>query len=153
MGQLAKFVLALFVFAAFTAVSVDHVQAAPSGPPAMATLKVKVSIDQPDIFWKYTFLTKDADLGKPTDIKIAWSVGELQRQEKTQTVISAGKSSGEVSIVTEKGALVNVQVSVRDAKGIKYGYTSLQVRNNGQTENITISPPESSEPKITWGNL
>lgn len=153
MERLAKFVLVLFMFTAFTAVSAAHVQAAPSGAPATTNLKVKVSIDQADVFWKCTFLTRDADVGKPTDIKVAWSVGQLQGKEKTQTVIAAGKSTGEVSIAAEKGALVNIEVSVRDAKGIKYGYTSLQVRNNGQTENITISPPESSEPKITWGNL
>lgn len=153
MGQLAKFVLALFVFVVFTAIPVTSVQAAPGEAPPTAKLKVRVDIDPADVFWKCTFLNEDADLGKPTEIKLTWSVGQLQRQEKSQTIVAAGKSSGEAFITAEKGALVNIQIAVCDSRGVKHGYTSIQVRNNGQTENISISLPESFEPKITWGNL
>lgn len=122
-------------------------------PSPKATMTVNISIDQPEIFWNYTFLTKDSDLGKPANIKLTWSVGELAAQEKTEVIVNPGKPIGKLAIVTEKGALVNIRVSVCDTKNTQLGYISLQVRNNGQSESVTMSPPEFTEPKITWGNI
>lgn len=118
-----------------------------------ATITVKINVDQPDIFWNYTFLTKDSTLGKPANIKLTWSIGEIAAQEKTEVVVNAGKSAGQLAITAEKGALVNIRVSVCDTKNTKLGYIGLQVRNNGQSESVTMSPPEFTEPKITWGNF
>ena len=98
------------------------------------------------------FLTKDADFGKPATVKLTWGAGDFNRQEKTDTIVTTGKKSGQLAITTDKGILVNLQISVYDAKNTKYGVMSFQVRNNGQTQNITVAPPDSSEPKINLGS-
>jgi hypothetical protein len=153
MKQLTKYFLTLLlplVFAAFSLPTV-HAEAIPSNVP-QETLKVHVIIDQPDLFWNYSFLTKDADLGKPETVKLVWGTGESHRQEKTEVIVSQGKKSGQLSITADRGALVNLQIVVCDAHNTKYGSMSFQVRNNGQTQDITVAPPDSSEPKIDLGS-
>lgn len=146
------FKLAFVICLAFfvTAIALAPVQA--EAAPSQATLTVKVDVDQADIFWNYTFLTKNTDLGKPSSIKLNWSLGDTPTKEKTETLIVTGKTSGKTTIVTDKGALVNINVGVYDNKNKKLGYISLQVKNNGQTESINITPPEFTEPNITWSN-
>lgn len=154
MRQFIKLALALMMSVVISGLSLPSAEAADSqASPAQATLTLKATVDQPEIFWKYTFLTKDSDLGKPAAIKLVWSFGQTQVHEKSETIITAEKDSGQIKIVTEKGALVNIQLSVRDSKNVNLGSISLQVRNNGQTENVLFAPPESAEPKITWSNL
>ncbi|MEN6565372.1 MAG: hypothetical protein ABFC57_03635 [Veillonellales bacterium] len=158
MRQFIKLTLVLMMSAVITGLSLPSAAAAATtataqSAPGQATLTVKATVDQPEIFWKYTFLTKDSDLGKPADIKLVWSFGQTQIHEKTETIVNAGKDSGQLSLVTEKGALVNILLSVRDSKNVNLGSINLQVRNNGQTESISFTPPEFSEPKITWSNL
>jgi len=154
MRNIIKLTFILFV-ALFISTTQSSVEAAANeqATAPKANMTVKVNIDQPEIFWNYTFLTKDANLGKPANIKLAWSVGETGAKEKTEVVVNAGKSAGQLTIVTEKGDLVNIRVSVCDAKNTKLGYIGLQVRNNGQTESVSMSPPEFTEPNINWGNV
>jgi len=149
MKQLRKFLLILFtplLMSVFCLAPV-HAEAIQSDAP-QATLTVKVTIDQPELFWNYSFLTKDADFGKPTAVKLTWGTGNAHRQEKTDTIVNSGKKSGSLSIKADKGAIINLQIFVSDAKNTKYGSISFQVRNNGQTQDITVAPPESSEPLI-----
>ena len=133
-----------FVFAGFTA------NAAAAGA-STATLRINVTIDQPNLFWNYTFLTKDGDFGKPTAVKLTWGTGDTKRQETTQTIVNPGEKKGHLEITTEKGALINFQVLVLDADNARHGTLGFQVRNSGQTELVTIAPPDFSEPQITFG--
>lgn len=152
MKQLTKYFFALLlplVFATFSLPTV-HAENSPANVP-QETLKVHVIIDQPDLFWNYSFLTKDADLGKPAAVKLVWGTGESHRQEKSDVIVSQGKKAGQLSITADKGSLVNLQIVVCDANNTKYGSMSFQVRNNGQTQDITVAPPDSSEPKIDLG--
>jgi hypothetical protein len=128
-------------------------QAATGKLPGTATsLTLQIKIDQPEVFWNFNFLTRDSDIAKPAIIRIEWSVGDLSGQTKQETlVLDSSKSSGKLSISAEKGALVNLNVTVLGAKNLNLGSISLQVRNSGQTETVTITPPEIVEPKITWG--
>ncbi len=154
MSQLIKLTLALLI-TIVVSVFPNPLAQAEAGQPASskATLTVQVNIDQPNIFWNYTFLTQNSTLGKPAAIKLVWGLGVVQRQAKNETVVTEGKSSGQTTIVTDKGELINIRVAVCDSKGTTLGFTSIQVKNNGQTETFVMSPPDSTEPKITWGNL
>lgn len=152
MKQLGRYLLVLLtplLMSVFSAAPV-HAEAIPPAAPT-ATLTVKVAIDQPDLFWNYSFLTKDADLGKPAVVKLTWGTGDSHREEKTDIIVNTGKKAGQLSVTTTKGILVNLQISVYDAKNTKYGSMSFQVRNNGQTQDITVAPPASSEPLINLG--
>ncbi|MCX7779545.1 MAG: hypothetical protein N2491_01365 [Negativicutes bacterium] len=123
-------------------------QAAPE-----ASLKIAVEIMDDTKFWNCSFFTKDGTPVKPTAVKVDWSIGNLGKNEKVQTIILPGKSSGQASIVTEKGALVNIGVSIRGPKNEYLGSWSSQTLNNGQTETIVITPPESVLPEITRSNI
>jgi hypothetical protein len=152
MKQLAKYFLFLvtpLLLSLFNLAPVHAEAVAPVAPPA--TLTVKVTIDQPELFWNYTLLTKDDDLGKPTAVKLTWGTGDSHRQESTDIIVNSGKKAGQLSITTPKGILVNLQIIVCDAKNIKYGSMSFQLRNNGQTQDVTVAPPLSAEPQINLG--
>lgn len=152
MKQLGRYLLILLtplLLSVFSAAPV-HAEAIPQAAPT-ATLTVKVTIDQPDLFWNYSFLTKDSDLGKPAVVKLTSGTGDSSRQEKTDIIVNPGQKAGQLSVTTTKGILVNLQISVYDAKNTKYGSMSFQVRNNGQTQDITVAPPASSEPLINLG--
>jgi hypothetical protein len=154
MSQLIKLTVALFIAIIVSAFPTPSVQAEASQPaPPKANLIIQVNIDQPDIFWNYTFLTKNSTLSKPSAVKLVWGLGVVQRQAKNEIVVTGGKTSGQVTVVTDKGELINIRVAVCDSKGTTLGFTSIQVKNNGQTETFVMSPPDSTEPKITWGNL
>lgn len=154
MKQLLRFTLCCFVLLAVSVLSLSQAQAAPAQEsPANAKLTVNVNIEQPSIFWNYTFLTKDTDLGKPESVKLIWSRGDSPSKEKSETLVLTGKSTGKATIETNKGALVNLRVCVYGPKILKLGTIDLQVLNNGQTESINITPPEYTEPNMTWGNV
>jgi hypothetical protein len=145
MGRITKAILLLFVFITLAAIPV---QAAPQ-----ASLTVQVEINEGQKFWNCTFFSRDADPVKPAAVKFDWSVGNLGSKPKVETLIAAGKSSGKTSIVTEKGELVNLQVTVRGPKNEYLGSWSIQTRNNGQTETITIFTPEVVLPELTRSNM
>lgn len=152
MKQLAKYLLVLvtpLLLSMFNLAPVHAEAIAPVAPAA--TLTVKVAIDQPDLFWNYALLTKDSDLGKPAVVKLTWGTGDSHRQEQTDIIVNPGKKSGQLSITTPKGTLVNLQIIVYDAKNTKFGSMSFQVRNNGQTQDVTVAPPLSTEPQINLG--
>lgn len=146
------FRISLVFLAAFLIFLSYPAQAANQETPPTAKLTVNVNIDQSNIFWNYTFLTKDGDLGKPAAIKLIWSRGDSPSKEKTETILIPGKSSGNTTIVTDKGSIVNLRVCVYDVKNNKLGYIDLQVQNKGQSETINITPPEFTQPTMTWGN-
>ncbi len=152
MKQLAKYLLLLvtpLLLSMFNLAPVHAETIAPAAPTA--TLIVKVTIDQPDLFWNYALLTKDADLGKPAAVKLTWGTGDSHRQEKTDIIVNSGQKAGQLSITAPKGMLVNLQIIVCDAKNIKYGSMIFQVRNTGQTQDVTVGPPLSAEPQINLG--
>ncbi|MDD4600349.1 hypothetical protein SDC9_09099 [bioreactor metagenome] len=153
MKQIMKTAFALLVALFVTTISSSPVQAA-SAPDSQDTIKltVNVNIDQPDIFWNYTFLTKDADLGKPEKIKLIWSRGSSPSKEKTETMLITDKASASTTIITNKGEIVNLRVCVYGPKNMKINTIDLQVRNSGQSETVNISPPEYTEPYMSWGN-
>ncbi len=144
------------VLLAVLAVSVSvfsPVHAAPNKPAAdQKRLVVKINIYQPKIFWNYSFLNKEGDLGKPAAVKLTWSHGDMAKNEQTQVVITQGKSSGHIDVWTEKNELLNLIIKVYDAKGNRYGSTNIQVRNKGQVETFFVGPPEFSEPQFGWSN-
>lgn len=145
MSRFMKAVMVLVVCIIVSAASVSSVQASP------ATLTVLVDIDDQKVFWDCTYLTKEGVLGKPASIQVAWETGDVAVKAKTETVMTPGKAKGKLAIVTEKGAVVNMRVSVRDAKNIQLGYINLQVVNKGQSELVTFAPPESIEPIVNYG--
>lgn len=153
MKQLLRFTLCCFVLLAASFLVLSPAQAAPSLEKPKAKLSVNVNIDQANIFWNYTFLTKDTDLAKPESIKLIWSRGDSPSKEKSEVIVMAGKSTGKALIETDKGALVNLRVCVYGPKRLKLGTIDLQVLNNGQSEFINITPPEYTEPNMTWGNV
>lgn len=153
MNQILKLIFTVIMIFFASSFFSSSMQASPLPKSQdQAKLTVNVNIDQPDIFWNYTFLTKDGELGKPAVIKLTWSRGDSPSREKSEVIMSSTKSSGKTVILTEKGALVNLRVCIYDTKNTKLGYIDLQVSNNGQSESVNISPPEKTEPTMTWAN-
>lgn len=147
MHRLTKLTLIACLCLFVSALSFSVAQAAPQ--------KMKISIqitDQAKLFWDYSFLTRDGVLSKPASIQVGWDLGPVSKELKYETAVTQGKSSGDVVIVSEKGALVNYRISVRDAKNVELGSISMQVRNNGQTEYYYVSLPEFTEPQINYSN-
>ncbi|MDU2065580.1 MAG: hypothetical protein E6713_12195 [Sporomusaceae bacterium] len=149
MKLLTQTILSVFL-ACFALLSIPTTTFAEAAPTA--TMRIDVKVDQADVFWNTTYLTKDSsDFGKAAAVNLTWGIGDTKRQEQTQPLIAPGKGKGRVEITTEKGALINFQVVVLDADKQKHGTLSFQVRNNGQTEYITIAPPDFIEPNLTFG--
>ena len=73
----------------------------------------------------------------------------MGKNSKNSTIILPGKTSGQVDISSEKGELVNLNVYVVNAKNEVLGKWSMQITNKGQSETITISLPETTEPILT----
>jgi hypothetical protein len=152
MNRLSKFLLAFPAFTLALAFMFAPAQAAPmASAQKNTTMKVDITINSPSIFWNYTFLSKDGYLGKPATVKVSWTVGDIPRGETSKIVATKGQTSGEVAISAPKDALVNIEAAVYDADGDKLGFISAQVPNNGQTEAISIAPPNFTEPKLVWG--
>ncbi|AIF52987.1 hypothetical protein [Pelosinus sp. UFO1] len=139
MGHIIKFCLASFVFVFFSITALTSVQAA-----SQATLQVKTEISNSN-FWDCTFI-KETIPSKPSTVNVEWSLGNNGSNPKDATIISAGKTSGQVAIVSAKGELVNLSICVRNAKNQILGKWGMQVTNKGQTESVTISLPETIEP-------
>lgn len=153
MKQLVKYLLILFtplLMSVFYLTPV-HAEAIQPNVPT-ATLTVKVTIDQPNLFWNYAFLTKDADLGKASAVTLTWGTSNIHSKETTDIIVNHGQKSGQLSITAAKGALINLQILVCDANNTKYGSMSFQIRNTGQIQYITVALPDSSEPQINLSN-
>lgn len=146
MGHIIKFCLASLVCVFFSITSLPPVQAA-----SQATIQVNAEISDSD-FWNYTFI-KDTIPSKPSVVKIEWNLGNNGGNSKDATIITAGKTSGQVAIVSAKGELVNLSICVRNAKNEILGKWSMQVTNKGQTESFTISLPETVEPLLTRATI
>ncbi|MBP1764593.1 MAG: hypothetical protein H6Q65_1651 [Firmicutes bacterium] len=129
------------------------VQAAtPTATAATTPLNLQVQIDQPNIFWNCWFMTPGAETAKPATIKVEWNSNGLAGQTKQTTLPITNKELGQLTIRTEKNAIINIDISVWSANNAKLGSLNMQVINHGQTETVTIAPPERIEPVFTWGN-
>ena len=146
--------LLVFLFGIFTfAATQPAVQAAPATPSEPQTkMNLNVKIEQPELFWMCSFLNKDGDIGKPEMIQVEWSIGALPKDSKVQILIPKGKTEGNIAISTIKGDFVSFKVSVYGKDKTHFASMGMQVKNNGQTETITITPPEIIEPVLNWSN-
>jgi hypothetical protein len=152
--SMARFVrIAVFLFVFFLAAGgpLNMVKAAPEqiiSNPAKLTVDIQI----PDkTFWNFIYLNKDGASGKPAVVKVGWSLGEIAQNTNYQVAVESGKSSGQITITTAKGAMVNLRVSVRDTGNDELGFLNLQVKNKGQKETFSIAPPDYCEPKISYG--
>lgn len=116
---------------------------------AADTAKLTVQMDLSDkYFWTYPYITTDGKIRMPAAVNLEWTIGTSSKVT-TQTVIVPAKTNGEYTIVTERGAIVNIQIYVVDAKKVVLGGGSLQVRNSGQQEKFYIALPDSTSPIIS----
>lgn len=145
MGHIIKICLASLVCVFFSITALPSAQAA-----SQATMQVKAEITDSN-FWDYTFI-KETIPSKPSTVKVEWSFGNTGSNAKDATIISAGKTAGQVAIVSAKGESVNLRICVRNAKNEILGTWSMQITNTGQTESVTISLPETIEPLLTRTN-
>ncbi|MDR3591256.1 MAG: hypothetical protein P4N41_16505 [Negativicutes bacterium] len=145
MQRYAKVALFFCLFALVSLASFSLAQASPT----KMTISVQVE-DQTKKFWDYAYLTKDGYLSKAASIQVGWDVGTISKDLKYETAVVQGKNSGDVTITTEKGELVNYRISVRDAKNVELGSISMQVKNKGQTEFYYVALPEFTEPRINY---
>jgi len=139
MGHIIKFCLASLACIFFSITALPSVQAA-----SQATIQVNAEISDSN-FWDCTFI-KEAIPSKPSIVKIEWSLGNNYSTPKDATIISAGKTKGQLAIVSEKGELVNLSIRIKNAKNETLGKWDMQVINKGQSESVTISLPETIEP-------
>lgn len=142
MNHTIKVGLIVFLCCLFSLTFLPLVQAAPQ-----ATLVVKGHITNPADFWNCTFV-KDGSISKAFAIKLEWSVDETGRNQKTETLISQGKPSGQVSIITDRKQVVNILVTVRNSKNESLGQWNMQIANTGQTQALEIALPDSALPTI-----
>lgn len=141
MRHIIKVCVAVLACVFFSIATVPAVQAAPQ-----ATIQVNAEINGFN-FWECTFI-KDNLPSKPAVVKVEWSIGNNGSNQKEATLIAAGKTSGQVAIVTEKGELVNISICVKNSRNEVLGKWGTQLTNKGQTESVTISLPDTSEPVI-----
>ena len=145
-------VFLLFAAIVFSAVFSSAALAAEQATVKPSKMTLKVTVDDAKVFWDFVYLTRTGDFVKPASIQIGWSLGDVSKSSKYEVAVMQGKDKGQVEIVTEKGALINYRVSVRDAKNNEIGAVGLQVQNKGQTEYVAISHPDYTEPIIIYGN-
>lgn len=151
MIKIMKFALSLLLALAVTTMPAMFAEAAPPQSD-LATLKLKVEVAEKQ-FWDCAFYAKDADPSKPSVIKAEWSFGNMGKNTKSAVLVPTGKLAGEVSITSEKGSLVNLDVLVKDAKNKTLGYWGMQLINKGQTETVIIALPEEFRPQFTRSNI
>lgn len=151
MKRILKMMLATMVLTVLSAMPAFAAAPQTTQVP-QATMKIMVEIDGQD-FWNCSFYTKDNDPVKPAAIKVDWSIGNMGRDAKAETIILPGKTSGQATITTDKGELVNVQVTVRGPKNQYLGSWGMQSVNKGQTETITIYKPMEVLPEFTRSNI
>lgn len=115
-----------------------------------AKLTVQMELSEKKYFWTYPYITADGKIHMPAAVNLEWTIGTSSKV-MTQTVIVPDKTNGECeyTIVTERGAIVNLQIYVVDAKKVVLGGGSLQVRNSGQREKFYIALPDSTSPVIS----
>ena len=149
MKQLTKsslvFLLSLFAFLT----SISPALAAPSQSVAQKTMKVEITIIGPNTFWTYPYINRQSgEILQPSLVQVEWSIGELGKNLTKTTIVNQGKATGELGIITDKDALVNLRIIVCDSKGNIIGSSNALEYNRGQTKAFTISAPESTEPAI-----
>jgi hypothetical protein len=113
-----------------------------------AKLTVQIDLTDAKFFWSYPYVTTDGKIRKPAAVNLEWNIGTSSKVMK-QTVIVPDNNRGEYSIVTEKGAIVNLQVTVVDAGNVLLGGGSLQIKNSGQREFFYVGLPDSTSPVVT----
>lgn len=150
MNKLIKFTFTLLLGLALVALPATFAEAASQSD--LATLKLKVEVAEKQ-FWDFTFFAMGADPSKPSVIKAEWSFGNMGKNAKSAVIVPNGKLAGEVSITSEKGSLVSLDILVKDAKNKTLGYWGMQLVNKGQTETVTISLPEEVRPQFTRSNM
>lgn len=142
MGHIIKICLTSLLCIFFSITALSSVEAA-----SQATVHVKAEISSSN-FWDYTFIKENIP-SKPSSVKVEWSFGNTGNNPKNATIILPGKTAGQIDVVSVKGELVNLNICVINAKNEILGKWNMQVTNTGQTESITISLPESTEPVLT----
>lgn len=145
MRHIIKFCLALLVCVSFSVITLPSVQAA-----SQSTMQVKAEISDSK-FWDYSFV-RDTTASKPSTVQVEWSFGNTGSNAKTATILLAGKTLGQVAIVSAKGEPINLSICVRNAKNELLGKWNMQIANTGQTEKVNISLPETIEPVFTRDN-
>ena len=114
---------------------------------AEAKLTLKVELDDKS-FWSYPYVTRDGKIHKPAAVQVEWTLGATPKVMK-QKVVVADKTSGEVVITAERGAIIDLQVFVVDDRDNPLGAGSIQLKNTGQTVKFYVSLPDSTSPVIS----
>lgn len=149
MKQLVRLALAVMLACGVMAGSAQPAEAADAKDTKL-TVKVNIAYDW--IFWDLNFMTKDNYIGKPAVVKVGYFTAGGATGDMTYVpAVTPGKKTGEVTIYTEKGGLVNLEVIVCDAKNNRLGFYNMVLRNKGQTETVTVGIPETVEPQFVWG--
>lgn len=150
MNLLTKITFALFIsfFACLNSIS-PAVAATSQAVVSQKTMKVQITIIDPDTFWNYPYINRESEVAKPALIQVEWSIGDLGNKLTKTTIVVQGKATGETAIVTDKDALVNLRIIACDAKGRVLGTSSALENNRGQTKSFSITAPDFTEPKIT----
>ena len=122
--------------------------AAPSpGDAAQAKMDLTVEIDDVDTFWNCTYYLTDKTPMKPAEIRLEWAIGDFGKPAAA-TIVTAQKMSGEYTITTEKGDIVNLALYVIGNKKEQLASWNLQIVNKGQKETIAITPPKTVQPEF-----
>lgn len=112
-----------------------------------AKLTVQVDLSE-KYFWTYPYITSDGKIRKPAAVNVEWTIDTSSRVQR-QTIILPDKIDGQIAIMTERGAIVNLQINVVDAGNTVLGNGSLQICNKGQQEKFYVSLPNSTSPVVT----
>ena len=118
-----------------------------TGDAAPAKMEVNVQVDDVDAFWNCSYYLTDKTPMKPTEISLEWTVGNFGKPAST-TIVAAKKDSGQYTITTEKGDVVNLALYVIGNKKEKISSWNLQIINKGQKETIIISAPKTVQPEF-----
>jgi len=145
MRYIIKFCLALLIFGFFSITALPSAHAA-----SQATMQVKAEISDSK-FWDYPFI-KNTIPSKPSTVKVEWSFGATGSNEKEVTIISAGKTLGQIDITSAKGESINLSIYVKNAKNETLGKWGMLIINKGQTQDVKISIPETIQPVFTNDN-
>ena len=70
----AAIVISCMLFS--TALAAEQTMVKPS------KLTLKISIDDPKVFWDFVYLTKSGDFVKPASVVVAWSLGDISSELK-----------------------------------------------------------------------
>lgn len=141
----------LFLFACIVGIGIASPVPALAAPQSgTSSMVITVEIADPDVFWNSTYYQKDTTPRKPASVSLEW--GMANKPSTTgATIIPLKKDKGEYKITSEKGAVIDFDLIIKDEKGRKIVNWGMQLQNNGQTETITITPPPSNSPDFARG--